>query len=265
MTTANRSSQPSGNPPAKPAGRMGRWLKAAWLCFWAAVDTLVFFIPVCLAGAFGKSGNLAFTLTRGYAWFILRMAGVRVNVRGKEHYGKKKSYVIISNHQSHFDAPALAFGLGIQFRWIAKQELHKVPLFGQALKASGNIFIDRSSGRAAVRSIVDGVKALPRGVSVMVFAEGTRSINGRIAPFKKGGFVAALENGLPILPVTICGSAGLLPKKSLVFSPGTIDIIVDKPIPTTGYAPDQLDELIRQTRDVVMANFYPSNKAIARR
>ena len=160
------------------------------------------------------------------------------------------------NHQSEFDILALVTTLGIQFRWIIKQELRKVPMFGYALYAARNIFIDRSDPSRAVQSIHAGVDRLPAGVSVMFFAEGTRSADGSIQAFKKGGFMLAIEKGLPVLPVTVNGSRRVLPKKSLVFHPGPIEVVVSDPIPTRGYH-ETMPALIERTRQAIIGNFRP--------
>ena len=177
---------------------------------------------------------------------------------GKENIVKNQSYVIIANHQSHFDAPSIILTLGIQFRTIAKKELLKIPLFGYALYTSRNIFIDRSDKEKAIKNIQDGIKRLPPGISLLFFAEGTRSPDGMIQAFKKGGFITAIEHGFPILPVTVNGSRRLLPKKSLVFQSGPIEIVVDRPIPTHNYTLDMLEELIQITKDIIVSNFNPN-------
>jgi len=101
------------------------------------------------------------------------------------------------------------------------------------------------------------MKRLPKGTSIMVFAEGTRSPDGKIHPFKKGGFVLAIDYGLPILPITINGSRKVLPKGSVVFTPGEIDVIVGDPIDTKGYTRESLPELMERTRQVIVSSFKP--------
>ena len=124
---------------------------------------------------------------------------------------KGQAYIIISNHQSHFDALALVTMLDIQFRWVAKKELLKIPIFGQALYAARNIFVDRSDSQKAVKSIQDGIKRLPPGVDILFFAEGARSPDGTLQAFKKGGFMTAIKASIPILPVSVNGSWKVLP------------------------------------------------------
>ena len=235
-----------------------RGFKVFWIFFWAGILTLLLFLPIIVSGFLSSTGNLAFSLARLWAWIILKLTRVRPTIVGKKHIDRNRSYIVIANHQSHFDAPAIILTLGIQLRWIAKNELLKIPLFGHALYASRNIFIDRSDTDKAIKSIQDGVKRLPPGASILFFAEGTRSPDGMIQPFKKGGFITAIEHGFPILPITVNGSRSILPKESLVFNSGPIEVVVGNPISTHGYTLDQLEELIKKTKEIIASNFNPN-------
>lgn len=234
-----------------------RIAKIFWISLWVAFATVVLFLPIILAALLSSTGNFAFTLSRVWAWIMLKVTWVHPEIRGREKIKKGQSYIIIANHQSDYDILSLVTKLGIQFRWIIKKELLKIPLFGYALYASRNVFIDRSDREQAVKSIREGMNRLPPGTSVMFFAEGTRSPDGNIHAFKKGGFVMAMEKSFPILPVTVNGSRKIMPKRSMVFYPGPIEIIVSDPIETKGVAPDRLEELINKTRDTIMSNFNP--------
>jgi len=123
-----------------------------------------------------------------------------------------------------------------------------VPLFGHALYASRNIFIDRSNSEKARESINRGVDRISPGTSIIFFAEGTRSPDGNLRAFKKGGFVIALERGYPILPVTVNGSRRILPKGKIAFTPGRIEVAVGEPITMVGYSPASMEQLIEKTR-----------------
>jgi len=188
---------------------------------------------------------------------MLKATRVKVTIRNREKMRRGAQYVIISNHQSMYDILALVTSLGLQFRWIIKKELRGIPLFGYALYVSRNIFIDRSDSGKAIESIHRGMDRLPPGTSVMFFAEGTRSSGNAIGEFKKGGFIMALEKGFPILPVTVNGSRRVLPGKSLVFNPGTIEVVVGNPIDAADFSRDTLKDLIDQTREVIVRNFRP--------
>lgn len=238
-------------------GTVPRICKIFWAGFWAGLATLLVFVPIVVAASLSSTGNLAFTISRGWAWVMLKVTGVRTEIRGREKIRPGQSYVIISNHQSHFDILALVIRLGVQFRWIIKKELRAIPLFGLALYKSKNIFIDRTDRDKAVQSIRDGIRRLPPGVSVLFFAEGTRSPDGKIHPFKKGGFTTAVESGLPILPVTVNGSRKVLPKGALAFRRGPIEVVVGDPVDTRGYAHETIGDLMAVTRGAIIANFDP--------
>jgi 1-acyl-sn-glycerol-3-phosphate acyltransferase len=230
-------------------------LKIIWLSFWATIATIILFIPIAAAAILSRTGNLAFSLSKLWAYTLLIVTNVHPVISGREKIKKGQSYIIISNHQSEFDILALVTTLGIQFRWIIKKELKRVPLFGYALYKSRNIFIDRSNTRDAIKSINEGINRLPEGASVMFFAEGTRSVDGSIQEFKKGGFIMAIEKGLPILPVTVSGSRKVLPKKSLVFTPGPIEVTVGEPVETLSYTHETIKDLMDKTRRIIISNY----------
>lgn len=227
----------------------------AWLGLWAAAASIVLFIPMTVAGLLSRTGNLAFSISKLWAYTMLGVSFVRREIKNKEKIQKGTSYIIISNHQSLYDILAWVTTLPVQFRWFIKREVLKVPLFGYALYASRNIFIDRSNTAKAVESINRGMDRLPEGVGVMVFAEGTRSADGRIHAFKKGGFIPAVMRKMPILPITINGSRYVLPKKSLAVRPGKIQVVIGDPIDSRSYSLDTVDQLIAKTRKAVVENF----------
>jgi len=226
---------------------MLKTLKAIWIFSWAILLTLLLFLPIVIAALTGKRGDAAFHGTQVYAWCMLKVCGIRLRVSGLEHIQPDQRYVILSNHASYFDPPALVLALGLQYRWVIKKELRKIPLFGLALETSRNLFIDRSRGSDALESIKNGVAQLPDGTGILMFPEGTRSWDGQLLPFKKGGFVIARDGRLPILPITIRGSHDRLPKGQAAFSPGVIEILVHPPIDTTDRTLDSLKDEVRGT------------------
>ena len=231
-----------------------RIVKTGWIFSWAGLMTIILFFPIVIASLLGSTGNFSFILSQAWARVMLLVTGVRVRAEGREKIEKGRSYVIISNHQSQYDILALVTSLGMQYRWIIKQEIRKVPLFGYALYASRNIFIDRRNSDSARESIRRGLDRLPAGVSVMFFAEGTRSADGRLLEFKKGGFNVALERGLPILPVTVNGSRLVLPKGSAEFHSGRIRVVVGDPIDTRGLGRERMAELMAKSRSANESN-----------
>ncbi len=225
--------------------------KTTWLFFWATLMSIILFVPMMIAALISRTGNLAFTISKQWARVMLFVTGTRVHIVNREKIRKGFRYVIISNHQSQFDILALVTSLGIQFRWVIKRELLKVPLFGWALYAARNMFIDRGNHEKAISSIHRGVDRLPEGVSVLVFAEGTRSADGRLGRFKKGGFMISVEKGIPLLPVAVKGSRKVLPKGSTAFQPGQIEVVVLDPIDPSGFSHDTIESLIETTHGII--------------
>ena len=233
-------------------------LKAAWIVLWWALASVMFFVPICLGGLVDWSGRLAFHFCQGWTWVARVIAGVRFETVRKGEVDPTRSYVIVSNHQSLYDIPGLMLNLGLQFRWVIKKSFVYVPLFGWALWLTGHVFIDRSSPKKSLKSMDDAARKLRKGVSITVFPEGTRSDDGLVREFRSGGFLLAVRNNLPILPVTVNGSYKVLPnKRSMSFHPGKIQIVIGEPIETDGYTRKNLSELIERARDAVIENLDP--------
>jgi 1-acyl-sn-glycerol-3-phosphate acyltransferase len=161
-----------------------------------------------------------------------------------------------ANHQSGFDILIVLANIETYFAWIAKKELFAIPVFGRALARTGSIPIDRKNFIRAMRSIDDAARRIREGKSVMTFPEGTRSMDGQIHPFKKGVFHLALKAGVPIVPVTIVGSGGIMPKKSLRVHPGHVTLVIDRPIDVTAYTEETLDDLLNRVHDVIASHYY---------
>jgi 1-acyl-sn-glycerol-3-phosphate acyltransferase len=182
-------------------------------------------------------------------------AGASVRVHGAEHIRPGVSYVFLSTHQSYMDIPAMLGYLPAQLRIAAKKVLFRIPFMGWHLTRAGHIPIDRSSTERAVNSMRRAARYLRRGICAFVFPEGTRSRDGRLHKFKKGGFKLAIQAGVPIIPITIVGSRQVLPPDSITFRPGPIDMYVDAPIPTEGLNDDDLEPLMQTVYDI-MANHF---------
>jgi len=173
---------------------------------------------------------------------------------GKENIDKKQSYVIVSNHQSQYDIFVIYGWLGINFKWIMKQELRKIPVFGIASEKLGHIFIDRSNMAAALASINSAKKKIINGTSVFFFSEGTRSKDGKLGKFKKGAFRMAIDLNLPILPLTINGTRKILPPGTLDLFPGYATLTIHKPINTSDYSDNDIKRLMETTRKTIQSD-----------
>jgi len=235
-----------------------RFFKASWIVFWWSLASLLLWFPIAVAGLLGRTGKLSFQICQLWVWAGNLIGGVRPEVIANPNVVKGQSYVIVSNHQSFYDIPALMLKAGVPFRWVIKKEFKYVPMFGWALFLAGHIFIDRSSPKKSIQSMNAAVKNLPPGVSVAVFAEGSRSDDGVLREFKSGAFITALSAKLPILLITINGSWRIMPdKKSLNFHPGRIQVVIGDPIDTSGYTRANMNELIEVTRNAVAKNLNP--------
>ncbi len=192
-------------------------------------------------------------LPRYWAKIISRLAGMRVTLHGGENLTAGQPYILAANHQSQFDIFALQGYLNIDFRWLAKKELFKIPVFGLGMRQAGYISIDRSRGREAIKSLYAAAERIAAGASVIIFPEGTRSPDGHLQDFKSGGMVLAIKSGVPIVPVAICGTHDILPKGKLLARPGRVTINVGRPIATSNFKVSDKQELARRLHDEVAA------------
>ena len=189
----------------------------------------------------------------GTLWARLNMAVsmIGIEVEGAEKIDKHQSYVIVANHQSLIDIYVLYGYLGIDIKWVMKKELRAVPVLGMACEAMGHILIDRSDTGAALESINKARDKIADGISIVFFAEGTRSRSGELKNFKKGAFRLAQELGLPILPVTIHNTRFVLPSDTMELAPGKVRLQFNDPIPTADLAPGDVPALAGRTREVI--------------
>lgn len=174
-----------------------------------------------------------------------------LRVQGREHIAPRQSYVIVSNHQSHYDIFVLYGWLGIDFKWVMKMELRKVPALGLACDKIGHIYIDRKNTEAAIRTIREARRRIVNGTSVIFFPEGTRSRTGSLGRFKKGAFKMALDLNIPILPVTITGTRDILPPKTLHLFPGKARMVIHPPVDVSDYDESRIRELMDRCREII--------------
>ena len=239
-----------------------RWIyfPYTWLVFipYLGVSTVVFgtlAVIVCLI-----SPRAAFHVGTIWAFLLCRLNFSWVSIKDRRRADKKQSYIIMTNHQSHFDILAFYGHWGRQFRWVMKEELRKAPGLGWYCSAGGHVFIDRSNREKAIESLRAAKPLLDGGISVVFFPEGTRSPDGRMREFKKGGFMMALDMGLPILPMSISFSRHVLPGRTLKLLPGYIRIQVQEPIDVTKYGHERRDELMADVRKAIASGLTPWEK-----
>jgi len=180
-----------------------------------------------------------------------RVTPMAVEVVGRSHIDRGRSYVVVGNHQSLYDILLVYGWLGVDFRWVMKAELRKVPGLGVACERLGHIFVDRSSPRAALETLATARRRIAEGASVLFFPEGTRSLDGTLGAFKRGAFRMALDLGLPILPLTIVGTRTILAPGSRDLRPGRAELTIHPPIETAGWSQDRLPELMELVREAI--------------
>lgn len=224
-------------------------IRTAVIAAWVILITFICALLAIITSYLRKGGDLSHLVGRFWARSILCVSRVKVSVQGLERIDPAATYVYMANHQSMFDILALLGYLPIQFRWLAKTELFRIPIFGYSMARVGYISIDRSNRKSAIKSLKEAARKIAQGVSVVVFPEGTRSPDGEIRPFKKGGFYLAIDSGRPIVPVVIGGSHRIMPKGKLRIRPGRIVLSVNQPVETIPYkrSKEVLMELVRST------------------
>ena len=226
----------------------------------ALLSTISFFIATIagsvaavVCGVVDKSGESVLALARLWSRVILGVPGVKLEVTTRARLDPARPYIFMPNHASMVDIWAVFVTIPVSFRFIAKKQLSRIPLFGWAMAAGRFIFIDRQNAVAARRSMDEAARRIRAGQSVVIFPEGTRTRTGRLLPFKKGGFHLAIEAGVAIVPVAIRGSGAAMPPGSPLIRSGTVTIEVDEPIPTEGLTIADRDALITRVRARVAA------------
>jgi 1-acyl-sn-glycerol-3-phosphate acyltransferase len=194
---------------------------------------------------------------------ILAGAGVEVVVTDAANAAPETSYVIIVNHQSLLDIPVLHEGLPLDVRWLAKKELFAIPFFRLCMKRAGHIRLDRQNKGAAILAVRRAAHNISGGVCAAVFAEGTRSRDGNLLPFKAGGFLLAMDADVPILPVVIAGTGRILPRDSIRVTPGQARLRVLPPVQTHGLNPvkDRKD-LMESVRGMIQNALREENERL---
>jgi 1-acyl-sn-glycerol-3-phosphate acyltransferase len=228
------------------------WRTVFFLIPAIGVYTIVLGTVSILSSVVDSSGDFGHRCARAWAWLVLKTTGVSVTVKGLERVDLKRSYVFVSNHQSIYDIPIIFASLPVQLRIVAKDSLGSFPFLGWHLRRTGHLLVDRKNpGAGIVRKmarLVSGARSL------IVFPEGTRSLDGAVARFKGGTFLVAIDAGLPVVPVSIEGSRHIMLKGRLMTCPGEVAITIHDPIPTTGVGREGARELAEAVRGVVSAD-----------
>lgn len=202
----------------------------------AALATVFFSLATIAVAWIPPRGHWSNRVFRGWARTILFLSGVRVEVERAGELPPDEHFIFMANHLSGFDIPALLVTLPGDVRFLAKKSLFKVPLAGWALAADGAIAVDRRDRSRAVETFKAAVARLREGASVVIFAEETRSLDGKVAEFRSGGVLLALRSGLSVVPVGIEGTLEVRRKGSLLVRPGRVVVRYGEPVPMAEYS-----------------------------
>ncbi len=227
-------------------------IKILLITLWTFFCSLLAFLFLL----FDRSLKLYFWLSHFYSGGILKISFVKVEKSGLDNFNHDEPYIFVSNHSSQYDIPVLQHSIPNKMGMIFKKELAKIPFFGWQLKLGPYVMIDRKNPEQALKSIEEAKEKISKlGMSVVVYAEGTRSKTGEVQPFKRGAFYLASRSGYPIIPVSISNSIKIMPKGKFRIKGGKVKVHFDKPIPTNGLSnkKDEL-ELMEKVRGVIIQN-----------
>ena len=234
-------------------------LKARLFTIWCwagcALST-VFWATVSILGSLiSGSGRLQHYCMRRWSRDNLWLSRARVEIEGLNNVDGSRPQILVANHSGLHDILSLAAYLPIQFRWIAKKSLFRVPFMGWHMRRSGYIAIDRENPRDAAKSIIDASREIQGGVNAVAFPEGTRSRTGSLGGFHSGAFALALRTGVPLVPVTLDGSYRVIAPKTLQVNPGTIiRIKIDHPVNLSSYSKGEKHRLMEDVFQTMSRN-----------
>lgn len=236
--------------------RIAFWLYQVylWLVFYPVgglVTLLAGWVTVLLATIWNPEAASRH-IAANWGKLICWLTPVRVTVKGAENADPKRTYVVVCNHQSQFDIFLVYGWLKLDLKWVLKAELRKIPAVGIGCEKAGHIFVERGNPEQSRKAVNDALKRVGNGVGVLFFAEGTRSQDGRLLPFKKGAFRFATSQQLPILPITIIGTRDIQKPKSLLIFPGKISMVIHPPIEVDGDSETgTIPVLMEKTRNAI--------------
>ena len=217
----------------------------------AMVLNTLFMGLICIVVGAVFTPDKADALAVTWARIFCAIVPIRVKIQGRQNYNPLSSYVMVANHKSMVDIPVLQGFTGLTIKWVMKMELKKIPVFGPACSFLGCIYVDRSNGQVALESLGAAKNKLSDKASILFFAEGTRSRKQGLLPFKKGAFIFARASGLPVLPITIKNSEQILPSDTLNLMPGTVVLIIHRPVHIPNCSKAKLDGKIDQIHQTI--------------
>ena len=227
------------------------------------VATIVAALVTIIGSALGMGRFFGYWPGHIWARIFCFLSLVRVEVHGRENIKEKRSYVFVANHQGAYDIFAIYGYLGHQFRWMMKKSLEKIPLVGYSCKVSGHIFVDNSRPAAIKATMQAAEKRLAGGMSVVVFPEGARTLDGHMHRFRRGAYTLAVEFGLPVVPITIDGAYDVMRRTSKLPSPGKIILTIHTPIEAPAGGRHELQELMEKSFDAIASSLPERNKPLS--
>lgn len=223
-----------------------------WSCI--VVFTVVLGVCAFLTFPFDRRGKVIHLYARLWGWLILQSNGVTVQITGVEHIDSARPAIYMCNHQGTFDIFSLLAHLPVQFRWVAKVGLFRIPVLGWAMSTAGYISLDRSKRKRAYRGMEIAAQKIKEGTSVVMFPEGSRSYDGALQPFMNGGFTLAIRAGAPIYPITVDGSWAIMPRTTLRIKRGMVRIVIERPIETADFTMQDRKRLMQEVEQKMRAN-----------
>ena len=230
------------------------FLRALFLILSAAVYTALLGPPALVSCFLDHSRRRPSFFQGLWVDWLLRTNDIRLRLEGMENLKKDQSYILVSNHASILDIPALISAAPFPVRFLAKRSLLWFPIFGWVMYFSGHLLIDRQSAKSALGSLKKASSLLQEGVSIIVFPEGTRSPDGEVKEFKRGAFLLAQHSKFPVVPVSIIGAYEMLPRQGWCLWPGNIYIRIGEPIRTRDLSRQEARDLMKRVRATIMEN-----------
>ena len=234
-------------------------IRTAIVAAFLSVYTLVLGPPLILYTLVTRSPDLLYWVGVKGLVFITRVAGMRVQVEGRENIPTGVC-LFAANHTSNADAAAIVGAIPRRLAIFGRKSLFEIPIVGLAFRLAKFVPVDRGNRDTALASVKQAVEYIKTGLSFLVYPEGTRSPDGRMHRFKKGSFVMAIEAGVPIVPVVCSGAHRIMKKNSLVIHPGRVTVRFGKPIDVSGYTVEQRSVLAQQVHDVIAAQLPEDQK-----
>ncbi len=239
-----------------------RAILTIWAYLWVVAATVFCGISYLIGAPFDRRAVWMDFWQDTYSRMILFGIGVRLSVEGTENVPRSQACVLMPNHRSYLDIPAVVLSVrGLSIRFVAKRELKRIPILGWAVASSQHIKVNRGNREQAVAALREATAKIHRGIALAIFPEGTRSPSDRLLPFKRGGFYVAVDTGSPILPISIHNAGTIYGKMQLLFRPGNIHVVIHPPVSVEGRTRSDIDALVLEVRRAMLSGL-PASAAV---